>query len=190
VAAAPAADQNRCSQRHQEPPSRFRCYTQNSQGVWRTVKVNVVGSGGTAWHCQQDGCGAHDAGLPREAATVITYSTAADRQWDATYELGMRDEDSDRASNSLPLAAASATSGFKVRQFRLDLLLCCFSSSRPSWSPLGRTPLIALFRCAKPALQVRALVQRSSRLTVKTGKRHGRHVIKDAFRLPGLPFTP
>jgi len=59
-------------------------------GVGRTERVNVAGSGGTAWHCQQDGCGAHDAGLPREAATAITYSTAADRQWDATHELGIR----------------------------------------------------------------------------------------------------
>lgn len=54
----------------------------------RTVTVNIVGSGGKAWNCQQDGCGAHDAGRPSEAAIGITYSTDADRQWDATYQLG------------------------------------------------------------------------------------------------------
>jgi len=55
----------------------------------RTVTVNVVGSGGTAWTCGREGCGAHIAGPPRAAATGITYSTDADRQWDAFYQLGM-----------------------------------------------------------------------------------------------------
>lgn len=133
----------------------------------------------------KDGCGAHDAGLPREAATAITYSPAADRQWDATYELGMRKTAAAPAiAMKTPIASASPYLWRQPAQRR------SFSSSRLSWSPLGRTPLIALFRCAKLALQARALVQRSSRLTVKKGKRYARHVIEDAFRLPTQPFTP
>ena len=55
----------------------------------RTVTVNVVGGGGMAWNCEQDGCGPHNAGEPRAAATGITYSTDDERRWDATYQLGM-----------------------------------------------------------------------------------------------------
>ena len=55
----------------------------------RTVTVNVVGSGGTAWTCGREGCGAHFVGPPRAAATGITYSKDDERWWDATYELGM-----------------------------------------------------------------------------------------------------
>jgi len=90
VVAAPAADQNSVPDDMKNLRYGFVATHRTPKGVWRTVRVNVAGSGGTAWHCQQDGCGAHDAGRPREAATATTYSTAADRQWDATYELGMR----------------------------------------------------------------------------------------------------
>jgi hypothetical protein len=57
--------------------------------VKRTVTINIDGNGGKAWNCQDDGCRPHDNGNSRPAASAITYSTAADRQWDATYELGV-----------------------------------------------------------------------------------------------------
>lgn len=57
--------------------------------VKRTVTINIDGNGGKAWNCQDDGCRPHVNGDPRRAACAITYSTAADRQWDATYELGV-----------------------------------------------------------------------------------------------------
>lgn len=50
----------------------------------RTITVNVVGDGGKAWNCQKDGCNAHDNGPFRQVKDGITYSTDADREWDAT----------------------------------------------------------------------------------------------------------
>jgi hypothetical protein len=55
----------------------------------RAITINVVGSGGQAWNCQDDGCKAHDNGEPRAVATGLTYSKNPDRRWDATYELGI-----------------------------------------------------------------------------------------------------
>lgn len=55
----------------------------------RTITVNVVGSGGKAWNCQDDGCIEHDNGPPRQVRTGITYSKDEDRGWDAFYELGI-----------------------------------------------------------------------------------------------------
>ncbi|WP_260597536.1 hypothetical protein [Sphingomonas endolithica] len=55
----------------------------------RTITMTIDGNGGKAWNCQDDGCLQHDNGDPRQAAHGITYLTAADRQWDATYELGV-----------------------------------------------------------------------------------------------------
>ncbi|RYG89555.1 MAG: hypothetical protein EON59_01395 [Alphaproteobacteria bacterium] len=55
----------------------------------RTITVNVTGSGGKAWTCEQDGCGEHENGGPRQAAVGITFSRDADRRWDASYELGI-----------------------------------------------------------------------------------------------------
>jgi hypothetical protein len=55
----------------------------------RTITVNIDGNGGKAWNCQEDGCAPHDSGDPRQAVRGIVYSTDADRQWDATYELGV-----------------------------------------------------------------------------------------------------
>ena len=55
----------------------------------QTITLNVIGSGGKAWNCQDDGCAAHDNGSPRQAATGIVYSTNADRGWDGSYELGV-----------------------------------------------------------------------------------------------------
>ncbi|VWX50884.1 hypothetical protein [Novosphingobium sp. 9U] len=55
----------------------------------QTVTVNVTGSGGEAWNCQADGCGAHKNGRPHQRAMGITYSTDPDRRWDASYELGV-----------------------------------------------------------------------------------------------------
>jgi hypothetical protein len=54
----------------------------------RTITVNVVGNGGLAWNCRNDGCKDHDNGPSRSAAQGIVYSADADRSWDATYELG------------------------------------------------------------------------------------------------------
>ena len=56
--------------------------------VKRTVTINVDGNGGKAWNCQDDGCRPHNNGDPRQVARGIKYSSAPDRQWDATYELG------------------------------------------------------------------------------------------------------
>lgn len=57
--------------------------------VGRTVTINITGSGGQAWNCQQDGCGAHAIGPPHKGVTKISYSTDEARRWDATYELGV-----------------------------------------------------------------------------------------------------
>jgi hypothetical protein len=57
--------------------------------VARTTTVNVVGNGGKAWNCQQNGCSGHDNGVPRHAVNGIVYSDDADRRWDVTYELGI-----------------------------------------------------------------------------------------------------
>jgi len=54
----------------------------------RTITVNVVGIGGTAWNCQADGCKAHDNGPPHQAERGISYLTDPDRRWDAEYQLG------------------------------------------------------------------------------------------------------
>jgi hypothetical protein len=71
--------------------------------VKRTVTVNIDGNGGKAWTCQHDGCRPHDNGDPRQAASAIIYSAAADRQWDATYELGVP------TTAALPANGSSAT---------------------------------------------------------------------------------
>lgn len=55
----------------------------------RTITVNIQGNGGKAWNCQDDGCLSHDNGGPRQPVHGITYSNASDRQWDASYELGV-----------------------------------------------------------------------------------------------------
>lgn len=57
--------------------------------VDQTVTVNVIGAGGTAWNCQQDGCHEHELGPPGALVSGITYSADADRRWDATYQLGV-----------------------------------------------------------------------------------------------------
>lgn len=57
--------------------------------VGRTITVNVVGDGGTAWTCEADGCGRHDSGPQRGVVSGISYTTDPDRDWDASYELGM-----------------------------------------------------------------------------------------------------
>lgn len=54
----------------------------------RTVTLNVVGNGGKAWNCQQEGCGEYASGRPRDAATEILFSDDRDTPWSATYELG------------------------------------------------------------------------------------------------------
>ncbi len=55
----------------------------------RTLTVNAVGNGGTAWNCMNDRCGIHPDGAPRQTTPGITFSDAPDRRWDATYELGV-----------------------------------------------------------------------------------------------------
>ena len=55
----------------------------------QTLTVNVVGYGGKAWNCQADGCSEHENGPLRQVPASITFSTDADRRWDATYELGI-----------------------------------------------------------------------------------------------------
>lgn len=69
-----------------------------------TLTVNVDGNGGTAWNCQDDGCRPHSNGDVRHAKQEITYATAADRQWDATYELGV-------STTAAPPANGSGPSG-------------------------------------------------------------------------------
>lgn len=54
----------------------------------RTMTVNVVGNGGTAWNCQSDGCGAHNAGPTKTATAGIVFNDRTDASWTATYELG------------------------------------------------------------------------------------------------------
>jgi len=54
----------------------------------RTITVNVVGSGGTAWNCQADGCKMHTNGHASSMPGGISYLTDADRRWDALYHLG------------------------------------------------------------------------------------------------------
>lgn len=52
----------------------------------KTVTLNVVGSGGTAWNCQDDGCGTHEVGgLPAKVAGITPDGT--DSHFDATYAL-------------------------------------------------------------------------------------------------------
>ncbi|MDZ3832571.1 MAG: hypothetical protein U0S50_12270 [Sphingopyxis sp.] len=55
----------------------------------RTMTVNVVGNGGTAWNCRADGCGVNGNGPPRSAAAGIRFSASSDDRWDAIYELGL-----------------------------------------------------------------------------------------------------
>ncbi len=54
----------------------------------QTVSINVIGSGGTAWTCESDGCREHDSGPPRPAVAGITFDKNPGRSWDATYRLG------------------------------------------------------------------------------------------------------
>ena len=54
----------------------------------RTITVNVVGNGGTAWICQQDGCGPHEYGNDPKAEAGIALVPDADSRWDAFYMLG------------------------------------------------------------------------------------------------------
>ena len=54
----------------------------------RTVTVNVVGNGGTAWYCQQDGCGSRDYGRNAQDKAGIALVADADSRWDAVYMLG------------------------------------------------------------------------------------------------------
>lgn len=54
----------------------------------RTITVNVVGNGGKAWNCGEDGCGPHDNGSPRNASAGIAFSTSPEFPWSAVYELG------------------------------------------------------------------------------------------------------
>lgn len=70
--------------------------------VKRTVTINVDGNGGKAWNCQDDECRPHDNGYTRQVAPGIKYSVAADRQWDAIYELGAP------TTAALPANSASA----------------------------------------------------------------------------------
>ena len=55
----------------------------------RTVTVNVVGNGGSAWNCMSDGCGVHSNGPPRQAERGIHPLNDAERRWDTVYELGV-----------------------------------------------------------------------------------------------------
>lgn len=73
----------------------------------QTVTINVVGNGGEAWNCQDDGCRPHDNGDLRQAALGITYLKAADRQWDAVYELGVQTTAALPANGTGPTAALS-----------------------------------------------------------------------------------
>jgi hypothetical protein len=54
----------------------------------RTMTVNVVGNGGTAWICQQGGCGPHDYGGDPKASAGVALVPDADSRWDAVYMLG------------------------------------------------------------------------------------------------------
>jgi hypothetical protein len=54
----------------------------------RTVTINVIGNGGVAWNCQQDGCGPHDYGGDPKAMAGIVPVTDADGGWDMLYMLG------------------------------------------------------------------------------------------------------
>lgn len=71
----------------------------------RTVTINVDGNGGKAWNCQDDGCRPHDNGDLRQVPLGITYSKAADRQWDAVYELGVQTTAAVPANGTGPTAA-------------------------------------------------------------------------------------
>ena len=68
----------------------------------RVVSVNVIGSGGTAWNCQRE-CGEHPGWPEHPARMGITWDTAPDRRWDATYELGVP---TTAAAPAVPVAPA------------------------------------------------------------------------------------
>jgi hypothetical protein len=55
----------------------------------QALSVNVVGNGGAAWNCQQDGCAAHDYGNGRDAVAGIILAPDADSRWDAVYSLAV-----------------------------------------------------------------------------------------------------
>lgn len=55
----------------------------------QTMTVNVMGLGGTAWTCQDDGCAPHAAGDARFAKAGIAATTDPAIPYDAMYELGV-----------------------------------------------------------------------------------------------------
>ncbi|HEX4693325.1 hypothetical protein [Sphingomonas sp.] len=70
----------------------------------QTITVNVIGNGGTAWDCEQEGCGPHSSGPDRDARRGIVLETDPAARWDVTYELGRR---TTAAVPAVPLMKAS-----------------------------------------------------------------------------------
>lgn len=71
----------------------------------RTISLNMIGNGGTAWDCERDGCGPHHAGLDREAKRGIVMGDTDDypiSTFDGTLELGVKTSAAPPARESVP----------------------------------------------------------------------------------------